>query len=411
MQGVSGIMVLFFMALALVTLLVLYGAVKLYVRMLRGKVVDRGTDVDFVVGTFQGLVAQLKEKERELEVLRRHAEERAGIMEDYNENILQSVPTGVISLDESDRVVKVNSSAERILGVRASEIIGTPVSEVFRGGLEPRVLGSVERGETPYVAASGRRLWLGFSLSPLLDSEKRPIGRLLIFTDLTELKALQSQAELRKRLSSLGEMAAGIAHELRNSMGVISGYTRLLSGKATPELKGAVEAVSQEVSVMDSIISDFLSFARPREPELAELNLRSLAEECVRNIVGERKDIEVTMGIDEDLVIRADPVLLRQAFANLAQNALQAQRDGGSISFSARQDADSVYITVADEGHGIDEAIRDRIFLPFFTTKEKGTGLGLAMVHRIIESHGGSIELESGSMGTTFRLRLPLRKE
>lgn len=411
MQGVSGVMVLFFMALALVTLLVLYGAAKFYVKMLRGRARDKGTDVDFVVGTFQGLVAQLKEKERELEVLRRHAEERAGIMEGYNENILQSVPTGVISLDENDRVVKVNSSAERILGVREPDVIGTPVSEVFRGGLEPRVLGSVERGEAPYVAASGRRLWLGFSLSPLLDSGKRPIGRLLIFTDLTELKAFQSQAELRKRLSSLGEMAAGIAHELRNSMGVISGYTRLLSAGATPELKGAVEAVSQEVSAMDSIITDFLSFARPQEPELAELNLRLLAEECVRNIVGERKDIEVKIAVDGDIVIRADPVLLRQAFANLAQNALQAQQDGGAISFSATQDADAVHITVSDAGHGIDEAIKDRVFLPFFTTKEKGTGLGLALVHRIIESHGGSIEVESCGKGTAFRMRLPLRRQ
>lgn len=404
-------MVLFLMALALAALLVLYGVVKLYAKVLRGRASDGSSDVDFVVGTFQGLVAQLKDKEREIEVHRRHAEERAGRMEDYNENILQSVPTGVISLDGDDRVVKVNSSAERIMGVRAPDVIGSPVSEVFRGGLDPRALGSIERGETSYVAASGRRLWLGFSLSPLLDSGKRPIGRLLIFTDLTELKALQSQAELRKRLSSLGEMAAGIAHELRNSMGVISGYTRLLSGRAPRELKATVEAVAQEVSAMDSIISDFLSFARPRQPELAEVNLRSLAEECVRNIVGERKDIEVTMAIDEALVVRADAGLLKQAFANLVQNALQAQQDGGAISFSASRNADSVYITVSDAGHGIDEAIKDRIFLPFFTTKEKGTGLGLALVHRIVESHGGSIELDSGGKGTTFRLSLPLRRE
>jgi PAS domain S-box-containing protein len=409
MQGVNEIIVWLMLAGIVLLAVVLYGVAKMFLRLRQGGAKDRGSNVDFVVDTFHGLVTQFKDKEKELEVLRNKAEERAGIIEDYNENILQSVPSGVISLNGDQRIVKVNASAERILGIKASDVIGSDASLVFSSGLDPRGLGSVERGETGYMTSSGRRLWLGYSLTPLLDEQRRPIGQLLIFTDLTELKALQSQAELRQRLSSLGEMAAGIAHELRNSMGVISGYMRLLSGKVGPQLKNTVSSVSREVDAMDRIITDFLSFARPRELELAELNLFGLVEECVRNVLSGRNDINVSLDIDRGLAIRADGKLLRQVFTNLALNAAQAQRDGGSLSFTSELEGDYVKIWVSDAGHGIDEGIWDRIFLPFFTTKEKGTGLGLALVHRIIVSHGGAIVLEnSGPEGTTFRIALPM---
>ncbi|MBI1811712.1 MAG: histidine kinase, partial [Nitrospirae bacterium] len=225
--------------------------------------------------------------------------------------------------------------------------------------------------------------------------------------DLTELKALESQAELRKRLSSLGEMSAGIAHELRNPLGVIAGYTKLLSRKADAALIPTVEAISKEIEVMDRIISDFLSFARPVELILSKINLNEVINSCVSSIAGVSGSVEVLLDIDKSVFISGDEILLRQAFTNLIQNAADAIKGGGKLSFGYAKTRSYAEITVSDTGHGISEGIKDKIFLPFYTTKEKGTGLGLAIVHKIIVSHGGAVSVERADKGTIFRIKLP----
>jgi PAS domain S-box-containing protein len=406
MQGINitALELMLVATVGVVAILVALMAVTAYLRGRKRSAGAKGaSEVGFVVDTFHELVSTLKEKEKELEDLRQMAEQRAGMAEDYNENILQSVPSGVISLDESWKIVKVNSSARRILELREEDIIGRDFHGLFENlGNEP-----VERGETQYLTGSGRRIWLGYSLTPLKDSEGGTIGRLLVFTDLTELKALQSQAELRQRLSSLGEMAAGIAHELRNPMGVISGYTRLLSKKVDPTLSQTVDAVTKEVSVMDRIVTDFLSFARPGELNFSDLDLTELIRGCVDNAA--KGDAEVVFEDRGPIRLRGDEVLLRQAFTNLIQNAVEATAMKGRVTIGTEvQDGQTVVVSVSDTGHGISEGIRDRVFLPFYTTKEKGTGLGLAVVHRTITSHGGSIALESTGQGTTFFIRLPM---
>jgi PAS domain S-box-containing protein len=171
------------------------------------------SQVSFVVDTFHELVSQLKEKERELEILRKKAEDRATAIEGYNENILQSVPSGVISFDEEMKITKVNLAAEKILEIRGEMAIGKHHQEALNKPitdfLKDRKV--IERGEIGYVTPSGKRIWLGLALSPLKDREGRAIGQILVFTDLTHLKAIESQMELRNRLSSLGEISAGIA--------------------------------------------------------------------------------------------------------------------------------------------------------------------------------------------------------
>lgn len=274
-------------------------------RMRKRKDRSDNTQVGFVVGTFHELVLQLKEKERELEVLRKKAEDRAGTMEG-------------------------------------------------------------------------------------------------------ELKDLESQAQLRQNLANLGEMAAGIAHELRNPMGVIAGYMTLLMQKVNEDQKPTVEAVSKEVVVMNRIIDDFLSFARPGKLTLSEVELRSLMEECSRAMEGNDK-IDISVDADNAPAVLADEVLLRQALSNLVRNAGEAVKDGGKISLSCRPMGDSVEMTVSDTGRGIPEALKSRVFLPFFTTRDKGTGLGLAIVHRIVTGHGGTIEVNSSEDGTTFRIMLPIK--
>ena len=188
------------------------------------------THVSFIVDTFHELVSKLKDKERELEVLRQKAEDRAITIEGYNENILQSVPSGVMSFDEGMRIMKVNLAAEKILEVKGEMIVGRYHTDVLNKPITDLLNDRkvIERGEISYITPSGKKIWLGLTLSPLKDSAGRTIGQILIFTDLTQLKAFESQMELRARLSSLGEISAGIAHELRNPLGVIAGYTKLL---------------------------------------------------------------------------------------------------------------------------------------------------------------------------------------
>ena len=366
------------------------------------------TQVGFVVDTFHELVSKLKDKERELEELRKSAEERAWSVELYNENILQSVSSGVVSFDRESRITKMNSSAEHILDLKESQVLGKACTEVL---LEPiagmiELQQTVDRAEISYCTGSGKRVWLGLTISPLKDGIDNTIGQLLVFSDLTELKAFQSQQELRERLSTLGEMSAGIAHELRNPLAVISGYTKLLSKKADGSMKPAVESISREVMVMDRIITDFLSFAKPTDLSASEVDLRRLVEGCL----GSLREISGKIMISVDIAalphIRADEVLLRQALTNLLQNAIESMSEGGELKVRGSVD-DLISLAISDTGHGIPESIRGKIFLPFYTTKEHGTGLGLAIVHKIIVSHGGDIKVDTGETGTTFTVRFP----
>ncbi|MGD1074596.1 MAG: ATP-binding protein [Thermodesulfovibrionales bacterium] len=371
------------------------------------------SQVGFVVDTFHELVGKLKEKEKELETLRKKAEERADAIESYNEYILQSVSSGVVSLDSSLTVTKVNSSAENILGIKASDVIGKSYLDVFREPLKSLLKDRIAAGreETQYTTNLGKNIHIGYTLTPLKGARKETIGQLLVFTDLTELKALESQAELRDRLSSLGEMAAGMAHELRNPMGVIAGYTKLLSKKTDPSLIHIVDSVSHEIAVMDRIITDFLSFARPTELTITRVDLSHVITNCVEHLVADRGDIRVWSEIAGIPAVYGDEILLRQAFTNLIQNAVEAMPHGGDLRFAFLTDKNTLDIAISDSGHGISEKIRDKIFLPFYTTKDQGTGLGLAIVHKIVVSHQGSIVIESDGRRTTFRMKLPLKEE
>jgi PAS domain S-box-containing protein len=373
------------------------------------------SQVGFVVDTFHDLVSQLKEKERELEVLRKKAEDRATEIEGYNENILQSVPSGVISFDEEMRITKLNLAAERILELKSEATAGKRQSEVLKKPIADYLSGKefIERGEIAYITPSGRRIWLGLALTPLKDGRGTAIGQLLVFTDLTHLKAIESQMALRDKLSSLGEISAGIAHELRNPMAVIAGYTKLLSKKAEGALQPPVEAIAKEIAVMDRIISDFLSFAKPAELTLSAINVKAMIEQCVASVTGERNDIAAEVALDGSLSVKGDEIFLRQALINLLQNSVEAMPQGGSLtvkSSPSRGTEGFLDITISDTGHGVSDDVKNKIFLPFFTTKEKGTGLGLAIVHKIIISHGGSISVESSEKGTTFTVRLPSGK-
>jgi len=368
------------------------------------------SQVGFVVDTFHELVSKLKEKERELEILRQKAEDRAVIIEGYNENILQSVPSGVMSFDEELRITKVNLTAEKVFEVKRETVLGKYHENVLNRPITDLLKGKkvIERGEISYTTPSGRKIWLGLNLSPLKNKEAKTIGQILVFTDITEIKAFEAQMELRSRLSSLGEISAGIAHELRNPMGVIAGYTKLLSKKADESLRPTVNAIAKEINVMNRIISDFLSFAKPAELNISDVDLKGIIGNCVSVVAGGKGDIKTHIDIDGLPAIKGDEVLLRQAFTNLIQNAIESMPKGGELSVRSSL-GDFIEVSISDTGPGIAENIVDKIFLPFFTTKDRGTGLGLSIVQKIIVSHGGNIFVDNSNKGTTFRIKFPLK--
>lgn len=405
--------ILYTSLLLLLLIILLFSVFQLLVKIRKnreGIEKNEQSQVKFIVDTFHDLVINLKEKEKELGILRQKAEERAEDIESYNEYILQSVPSGVISIDSDGKITKINKVAGQILGINSDDLKG----ENYQQGFPEPITGIFESGavfkrrEIQLTASSGKNMRLEVTLTPLLNASKESIGRLLVFSDLTELKALESQAELRNRLSSLGEMAAGMAHELRNPLGVISGYLRLLSQKTDASAAYMIEAMSKEVGGINRIIADFLSFARPDSISLSKVDLVRLMRVCIENTAGGRGDVKVFFTAGEIPEANCDEMLMKQTFTNLLQNALDAMAKGGELRIRFASEGDAVGISISDSGHGIPQNILDKIFLPFYTTKDNGTGLGLSIAHKIIISHQGTISAESSERGAVFRIRLPL---
>lgn len=368
------------------------------------------SEVGFVVDTFHELVAKLKEKEKELEKLKGFAEEKAVSIEAYNENILQSVPSGVISIDNSLKIKSMNQAAERILGVDSDEAISRDFKDVFNEPLTSLIMDdeALHRKEYSYVTNDKRHIWLGITTSRLINTTGEKIGLIFIFTDLTDVKAMQAQIELKQRLSQLGEMSAGISHELRNSMSVISGYAKLLGKKVDKPNKPTVDAIVAEISSMDKVISELLAFAKPTVLNTDRVDLNNIIEETVKTVFSGNDSVNVSINATETVFCRADDVLIKQALSNLFINSIDALPSGGNIDIELNRLRDKAELSIRDNGSGIPEEIVRKIFLPFFTTRQEGVGLGLALVQKIIVGHGWSIEVSSkDGAGTSFLITIP----
>lgn len=418
---------------------------------------DKKEKVEFVIDTFTSLIHKLKDKEDELEKLRSVAERRASEAESYNEDILRCVGSGVVTFSMDRVITTINNAAERMLGIYKEETLGLPCERVFGQNssicrmLDESLLtaATLSRQEVEFQKREGNNIWLGLSVSPLRDKDGRHTGVIFVFTDLTEIKMLKEQGELRKRLAMLGEMSGGIAHELRNSMGTIMGYAKMLSKKFPDEdtAREEISTIISEVNNMDLIIRELLNYGRNVTPALSPVDLAGLLRKAIDATIGksENHNIDVELDIHDLPVINIDEVLMRQALQNIIQNGLEAMPDGGRIRIAARSQVseyrnirddghgnlrfpplkkggagefkqvsasvEGVEILISDTGAGIPKESLDKIFLPFYTTKARGTGMGLALVHKIILSHGGHIDVESEpGNGTTFRIYLPCVK-
>ncbi len=400
--------------------IVVWGIARRYRRELGMQSVEREktTDTSFIINAFQDVTKQLKEKEKELERLRALAEQRAENVESYNENILQCVTNGVMTFDRECRLTTINRAAEEILGITREQSVRRSCEELLGpGGIAQAVnetLGKKQpsaRMEAVLERSTGR-LWLGYNTALLSDRHGAALGVILSFSDLTEVKRLQEQVELQERLKALGEMSAGIAHELRNPMAVITGYLNLLSKNADPAGQELINRIATEINGMNRIIGDLLTFARPASLNRVNIDVRELIETCLSNIqqaTGTASRIKTDLQLDA-FEASLDEVLMRQALTNVIQNAIEAMPGEGTLSLKAVKAHHEMRITVGDTGEGIAPEAVKKIFLPFFTTKDKGVGMGLALAHKVITAHGGRVEVESRQgKGTTFTMILPLR--
>lgn len=376
---------------------------------------EKAQETGFIINAFHEVTKQLKEKEKELQRLKALAEQRAENVESYNANILQCVTSGVMTFDRDCRVTTMNRAAEELLGWGENPK-GMSCAELFADNEITKAVHRTLREKMPSARMEAMlqrpagALWLGFNTAILTDRHGAALGVILSFSDLTEVKRLQEQVELRERLTALGEMSAGIAHELRNPMAVISGYLNLLSKKTDPSSQSVIRDITREIDGMNRIIGDMLTFARPAALNRVSVNLREMLETCLANALqasGPACSVKTLLDVG-DIRVTVDEVLMRQAFTNLFQNATDAMPQGGTLTVDAKTGPRLLTVRVADTGTGIPRDALKKIFLPFFTTKDTGVGLGLALVHKIILSHGGRIEVESTEgKGSVFTVQLP----
>ncbi len=340
-------------------------------------------------------------------------------------NILQSIPTGVLTLDSHGVVTALNNAAERLLGLRASVVVSRPVDEVLQGApdlatwIRAALAGEklVQETELELSVDSGRRVTVRASASELRDDTGRPDGLVVLLRDTTEVNRLELQLRRTDKLAALGTLAAGVAHEVKNPLHALTLNLHLLQMEVVaPDpsaagIKGYFDILRSEMDRIHRIVENFLRFSRPSIPQVKPLNLHALLESVLSLTAFEAADHGVTIETQFDTELDSlsgDDGQLSQVFLNLVINALQAMPSGGTLMLRTRRRDGWAEIAVRDSGEGIEWEILPHVFDPYFTTRSRGVGLGLAIAHRIIEGHLGTIDVESeAGKGTTIIVRLP----
>lgn len=392
----------------------------------------RQNEAAFVLETFQSVIAQLQEQQQELKRLNEEASQRADSAEAFSDHVVASMPTGLLAFDAAGRLTLMNGPARKLFSAQG-KVDGEHFTKILADA--PALIDFLERClstgrvyrreeiETTNGVEPSKRL--GATIAPIDPaSEAGSRGALCLVTDITEVSRLREQVALKKNLESLGEMSAGLAHEFKNAMAALHGYAQFLQTVDQDEQgRSASEALLQEVRSLSEMTTAFLNFARPQTLQLEDVEIGELLDECVRELhpLFESRNVECVRSptVSEGpstITVRADTRMLRQTLLNLLRNAAEAipdpQSDRRIIIETSVEKTDGkpiAVISICDTGQGISQSDLQKIFIPFFTTKSHGHGIGLALAHRVIAEHGGTLTAANrGEGGAAFTLRLPI---
>ncbi|MBD3258362.1 PAS domain-containing protein, partial [candidate division GN15 bacterium] len=349
-------------------------------------------------------------------------QDRADSLEQFNQLLLESGQAGIVTIDASGRMAGINDRAVELLRLPGRELVGQPADKALAhlGDLKEAVMEAVQSGRVAAYQEYAELFddegdsMLGVSMTLIGAPDDDDTGLLVFVNDVTETARLRRELEDKKRLVALGEMAGGLAHQIRNSLGAISGYANLcrkqLRKAELPEDRA--ETLLSETKEAETLIGRFLTFARPFDFTPAPTRLDILVRETVDQFEVQQDSSNITFRVDapQSVTISADQVLLKQVFANLIANAIQAY-DGrpGMLEVAVETVGESVAVRVRDEAGGIPGDEIERIFTPFFSSRPSGTGLGLPLASRIVDLHRGRLTVESRlGDGSCFRVVLPL---
>jgi two-component system sensor histidine kinase HydH len=341
----------------------------------------------------------------------------------FSDQVVENMPVGLMTIDAEGKIASFNQAAEAILHFSSGEVIGKLASQILPVHLCGLTPGSKDpvttiEKEIDCYLPEGKPIPMDVTISPLEDDEGNFWGHIILFRDLTEVRTLQREIETSRRLASLGKLAAGVAHEIRNPLSSIKGFATYFRERyrAQPEDQKTAEIMIQEVDRLNRVITQLLDFARPLSVEKKRTSLQNLINHTLKMI--ERQAREKNIGLEKAIPVdigdvKVDSDRISQILLNLYLNAIEAMEErGGVLTVAVSREAEpypAVKISVSDTGVGIKKEDLEHIFDPYFTTKPSGTGLGLAIVHKIVEAHRGEIRVQSDpGHGTTFSLYFPL---
>ena len=352
--------------------------------------------------SYRRLENRLEDMDRELT----EKNQELAVATDYLNSILEGMSDGVIAVDTHGIMTAFNRVAGEVLGYGREEAVGRSFSEVFgrEFGAPPGHLLMELR------AKDGRTISVSERDAPMADRNDERIGALKVFQDLTEIEALREKVQQKDRLAAIGEMAATVAHEIRNPLGGIAGFAALLARDITDDdpRHRLVEKILVGAKHLERVVNELLEYTRPVELRFRTVACSDIVDAALGYVELDGREVQIANAIAGDVLVMADPDKLRQVFLNILLNAVQSIDGSGEIRVTAGADEEAMVIAVSDTGCGMAPEQMGQVFSPFFTTKEKGTGLGLAVAAKIVEGHGGQLTVESEvGEGTVFRVHLP----